>query len=151
MGRREASPLWGSRAGMARRHVCGMLQLILVFIRRDTGRYRSKGYNGSNSHPKAGLSWPILSLYISLALSRQGVGSSIESPSLSLALSKTPPAGDPFARSKTLPHPNSSGRLSLSVSLSHTHTLPPNPYPLPAGGHHMRPFVGAFQDRSWSH
>jgi hypothetical protein len=24
-----------------------------------TARYRSKGYNGSNSHPKAGLSWPL--------------------------------------------------------------------------------------------
>jgi hypothetical protein len=49
--------LWGARAGMARLHVCGMQIDPCVFIRRVTARYRSKGYNGSNSHPKAGLSW----------------------------------------------------------------------------------------------
>ena len=26
---------------------------------RDTARYRTKGSNGSNSHPKAGWSWPM--------------------------------------------------------------------------------------------
>ena len=31
----------------------------LYFIRRDTARYRAKGSNGSNSHPKACLSWPM--------------------------------------------------------------------------------------------
>jgi len=40
-------------------HVCKHAIVILVFIRRDTARYRTKGYNGSNSHPKAGLSWPM--------------------------------------------------------------------------------------------
>ena len=40
-------------------HVCLHAIPIRVFIRRDTARYRTKGYNGSNSHPKAGLSWPM--------------------------------------------------------------------------------------------
>ena len=62
-----AGLMWGSRAGMARLHVCGMQLSILVFIRRDTARYRSKGYNGSNSHPKAGLSWPMAYPYLMVA------------------------------------------------------------------------------------
>jgi hypothetical protein len=39
-------------------HLC-IMQSILVFIRRVTARYRSKGSNGSKSHPKAGSSWPM--------------------------------------------------------------------------------------------
>jgi len=52
--------LWGSRAAMARR-ICAMMQSIPVFIRRVTARYTRKGSNGSKSHPKAGLSWPMAS------------------------------------------------------------------------------------------
>jgi len=53
------APLYVEIRGRMARRICAMMQLILVFIRRDTARYRTKGYNGSNSHPKAGLSWPM--------------------------------------------------------------------------------------------
>ena len=54
--------LWGSQAAMTRR-ICAVMQSILVFIRRVTARYRSKGSNGSKSHPKAGSSWPMACPY----------------------------------------------------------------------------------------
>ena len=41
------------------RRISAMMQSILVFIRRDTARYRSNGSNGFNAHPKAGSSWPM--------------------------------------------------------------------------------------------
>ena len=59
--------LWGPRAGMARR-MCASMKFRSVYSSEEslpdigakvTARYRSKGYNGSNSHPKAGLSWPM--------------------------------------------------------------------------------------------
>ena len=59
--------VWGPRAGMARR-MCASMQFRPVYSSEETlpdiepkvtARYRSKGYNGSNSHPKAGLSWPL--------------------------------------------------------------------------------------------
>ena len=35
-------------------------ELLLSVLRTpDTARYGTKGSNGSNSHPKAGLSWPM--------------------------------------------------------------------------------------------
>ena len=48
----DPAPAW--HVGM-----CAACNSIPVFVRRDTARYRTKGYNGSNSHPKAGLSWPM--------------------------------------------------------------------------------------------
>ena len=34
-------------------------ETLLDIEPKVTARYRSKGYNGSNSHPRAGLSWPL--------------------------------------------------------------------------------------------
>jgi hypothetical protein len=38
---------------------CSHTFLSCIFLRRDTAQSRTKGSNGSNSHPKAGLSWPM--------------------------------------------------------------------------------------------
>ena len=47
---------------MPRRHLC-MMSIDHVFLRRVTARFRSKGSNGSNSHPKAGSSWSMACPY----------------------------------------------------------------------------------------
>ena len=59
---RSQAPL---RVGSPGRMACACVlhAVVPVFIRRVTARFRSKGSNGSNSHPKAGSSWPMACPY----------------------------------------------------------------------------------------